>query len=214
MDIVQIIRNASKFEEIDYPFLLHLLKGYVHPRDKITWLLRKSVLLRVKKGIYIFGPEYSRSPYSMEVLANLLYGPSYISMEYALSFYGLIPERVERVTSVTSKRDKEFTTAVGIFKYRYLHSQKYFVGVSHHAIDEVRRILIATPEKALADLIALSRSGLNLSENRDVQAFLYDDLRMDDKFVFDKKRMSEIAAAYRNPDVEQVHRWISEKEGR
>src|SRR3989338_5882529 len=137
MKIIQKLRNASKFEEIDYPFLLQLLREYAQPRDKITWLLKNRILIRVKKGLYIFGPEYARAPYSIEVLANLIYGPSYISMEYALSFHGLIPERVEIVTSVTSKRDKEFATPVGVFRYRYLHPRKYFVGVINHKIDDL-----------------------------------------------------------------------------
>lgn len=208
MDIVQKLRNASKFEEIDYPFLLHVLHGYAHPRDKITWLLKNGILLRVKKGLYVFGREYAHGPYSIEVLANLIYGPSYISMEYALSLHGLIPERVEVVTSVTSKRDKEFSTTVGFFKYRYLHPRIYFVGVAHHEIDEIRRVMIATPEKALADLMVLSRNKIRLSGESDVKTFLYDDLRIDDGYAFDSKLMGEIATAYRNATIDEVCRWI------
>ncbi len=64
-----------------------------------------------------------------KVLANLIYGPSYISLEYALQYWGLIPERVETVTSITGKRNKFFTTPLGNFSYRYLHKSKFIQGV-------------------------------------------------------------------------------------
>jgi predicted transcriptional regulator of viral defense system len=80
--------------------------------------MRKGVVVRVKKGLYIFGDEYRIRPFSRESLANLIYGPSIISLESALSFHGLIPERVATVTSVTPKRSKRFTTPVGCFVYR------------------------------------------------------------------------------------------------
>lgn len=208
MEIVQKLRKALPFEEIDYPFLLQLLNEYANPRAKITWLLKNKVLLRVKKGLYVFGPDYARGPYSLEVLANLIYGPSYISMEYALSFHGLIPERVELVTSVTPKRDKEFTTPVGCFKYRYLHPSAYCVGISHQMIDEKRKVMIATPEKALADLIVLSKKKINLSGASDIKTLLYDDLRIDGATTFDTKLFGKIATAYQNADITELSRWI------
>lgn len=211
MDVVQKLRNASKYEEIDYNFLLDVLKGYANPRDKITWLLKKGVLLRVKKGLYVFGPDYARGAYSVEILANLIYGPSYISMEYALSHYGLIPERVEVVTSVTPKRDKEFKSPVGLFTYRYLHPRKYSVGVIYRDIGEFRYSLMASPEKALADLIALSRCGLDLASESDVEVFLYDDLRLDRDRAFDPKLMTEIANVYRHADIDAVLNYIKKE---
>src|SRR5205085_9208942 len=100
-------------EEIDYQFLLSLLLEYARPREKISAWLKSGELIRVKKGLYIFGPQVAQGPYSPEVLANLIYGPSAISLNYALSFYGLIPERVTTITSITNKRNKQFSTAVG-----------------------------------------------------------------------------------------------------
>jgi len=76
------------------------LKG-TRPRDKISDLLKKGTIIRVKKGLYVFGEDNRKKPYSKEILANLIYGPSYISLDYALQYHGLIPERVEAVTSVT-----------------------------------------------------------------------------------------------------------------
>jgi predicted transcriptional regulator of viral defense system len=95
---MESIRKHIPNEEFDYQTLLHGLGQYSRPRDKISDLLRKGVIIRVKKGIYIFGEDYRRRPFSREILANLIYGPSYISLEYALHYFGLIPERVEAVS--------------------------------------------------------------------------------------------------------------------
>ena len=119
------IRNQVSGEEIDYIVLKNLLVGYAYPRDKITQLLKSGVLVRVKKGLYIFGHAYAKQPYSKEVLANLIYGPSAISLTYALSYYQLIPEQVVTVTSITPKRTKQFKTPVGNFTYTYLSTSKY-----------------------------------------------------------------------------------------
>jgi len=102
--MIENIRNRIAHEEFDYQTLLVCLKNYARPRDKISALLKKDFIIRIKKGLYIFGDEYRRSPYSREILANLMYGPSYVSLDFALQYYGLIPERVEAVTCVTTGR--------------------------------------------------------------------------------------------------------------
>jgi hypothetical protein len=66
-------------------------------------LLRRKDIIRVKKGLYIFGETYARRPFSREVLANVIYGPSYVSLDYALHYHGLIPERVEAVISIPGR---------------------------------------------------------------------------------------------------------------
>ena len=106
MDIMREIRKKTKVEELDYLFLMSCLTAYKQPRDKLTDLLKKNYLIRIKKGLYIFAKDYRLRPFSLEVLANLIYGPSYISLEYALSYYGMIPERVNRITSICFKRIK------------------------------------------------------------------------------------------------------------
>ena len=68
------LRQLIPREEFDYQTLLSYLQGYDYPRDKITDLLRKGVIIRVKKGLYVFGELYRRRPVSREALANLMYG--------------------------------------------------------------------------------------------------------------------------------------------
>jgi predicted transcriptional regulator of viral defense system len=140
--------------------------------------LRKGVIIRVKKGIYILGEDYRRRPFSREILANLIYGPSYISLEYALHYFGLIPERVEAMTSVTTGRSRKFITAVGLFRYRMIPLAAYRIGMDRIELDDGRSFLIATPEKALADKIIDDR-GSGLQTQGQLMDYLENNLRVD-----------------------------------
>ena len=152
------IRNSIGREEFDYQVLMSALSGYASPRDRVTALLNSGAVIRVKKGLYVFGKDYSLAPYSREVLANLVYGPSIISMEYALAYHGLIPERVEQLTSVSLGRSRRFETPVGVFSYR--QTRNLSIGVELRG-PERNRFLIASPERALADSLKADRkSGL------------------------------------------------------
>src|SRR5665648_710566 len=103
------LRHRIPHEEFDYQVLLDALSGYSRPRAKITVLLRNGVIVRIKKGLYVFGKEERRKPLCPELLANLVYGPSCVSLEYALAWHALIPERVETVTSVTCGRSRAYS---------------------------------------------------------------------------------------------------------
>ena len=120
LDILDRVRT----EVLDYQQLVSCLRGYAKPRDRITGLLAEGSLIRLRKGLYVFGERYRRSPLSREHLANLIYGPSYVSLDYALSHYGLIPERVENVTSVTTGEKRRFNTPFGDFTYQPLHPHR------------------------------------------------------------------------------------------
>ena len=99
--LAQMRRNIGG-EVFDYQVLLDVLAEYRKPRDRITRLLAGGVIVRVKKGLYCFGEPFRRESLSREYLANLIYGPSYVSLEYALSHHGLI--RSEEHTSELQSR--------------------------------------------------------------------------------------------------------------
>jgi len=165
-------------EEFDYTLLTGTLSKYSGVRQKIHQLLRDQIITRVKKGLYVFGPEYNRAPVCKEVLANLIYGPSCISLEYALAYHGLIPERVEQITSVTSNRDKAFETHLGRFSYRHLGIKRYPHGIEQIWIDDRHPVLMASSEKALLDYLVLKRvTGITGTE--EAEQFLESDLRID-----------------------------------
>lgn len=210
------LRKRVLNEELDYLLLKDSLKGYEFPRAKITTLLKNKTLIRVKKGLYVFGEAWAKKPMVKEVLANLIYGPSSISLEYALSFYGFIPERVETLTSITNKRDKVFDTPVGRFSYRYLHPDKYPIGITQITLAPTHSILMATPEKALADLLLLSPSKLSFKERPALEDFLLNDLRIDPAklFTLDPQLLNAIALAYRNPNVTLLAHFIAQSTSR
>lgn len=193
------LRQAIPFEEFDYQSLLDSLRGYAYPRKKITSLLSKGEIIRVKKGLYLFGEGQRRSPYCRELLANLIYGPSCISLEYALHYHGLTPERVETITSVTCGRSRSFETPVGCFSYRMIPMAAFSIGIDRIELVDGRSFLIAIPEKALADRVMMER-GSGITSQKDLLSYLNDNLRIDPEMLLslDLAKLSAIAAAYRS----------------
>jgi len=174
---IEELRRSIPGEEFDYQALLGALRGYERPRDKITTLLRRGLITRAKKGIYVFGQRYARRPFSREILANMIYGPSYVSLDYALHYHGLIPERVEAVTSVSTGRNRRFNTPVGLFIYRMVPLKAYQIGIDQAEI-EGRTFLIAIPEKALCDKIYDDR-GTGIRSQAEMKEYLSTSLRID-----------------------------------
>ncbi len=175
---VEQIRRQIPTEEFDYQALLDCLKDYARPRDRISDLIKSGVVVRVKKGLYIFGSDYRRGPYSREVLANLIYGPSYVSLDYALGYYALIPERAETVTSITCAKSRSFSTPAGRFTYWAVPLEYYRIGIDIVEISEKRPFLLATREKALADKVYRDR-GAAIRTARELEEYLFEDLRLD-----------------------------------
>ena len=134
--------------------------------EKVRSLEQKEYVIRLKRGLYVVNPEVSRVPLSLELIANQLYAPSYVSMSSALRYYGLIPETVYTVQSITVKHSRSFDTPVGHFDYSSINRETFHVGVT--IIEkQTYTFLMASPEKALCDLIANSPK-VNLRYMKDV----------------------------------------------
>jgi hypothetical protein len=161
--------------EFDYIYLMDALKGMARPRDRVTTLLRTRQILRVKKGLYVRNDR--NELFSREILANLVYGPSYLSLEYALAYHGLTPEAVHTATSVTTQKNKVFETPVGRFEYRHLSLRFYPDGIERVELGENRGFLMACPEKALFDTLYLRTPSLRAAE---IAAYLFENLRIDE----------------------------------
>ena len=197
--MIDELRRNVPGEEFDYQVLLDSLRDYERPRDRITDLLKRKEIIRVKKGIYVFGEKYARRPFSKEILANMIYGPSYISLDYALRYYGLIPERVEAVTSVTIKRSRRFSTPVGLFIYRAIPTKAYPMGMDHVSLSDSRSFLIAIPEKALCDKIDQDR-GTAIRAQSAMREYLTDNLRIESKDLRElhPEIIADVAEQYRS----------------
>lgn len=144
---------------------------------KVVWLEKNGYVIRLKRGLYVVNPEKSGKTLSSELIANHLYAPSYISMSTALRYYGLIPEAVYTHQSMTVKHSRCFQTPIGTYDYKYIDRNAFSVGVRSVNKGDYA-FLIASPEKALCDLIANS-SKVNLRFLKDVENYLENDIRMD-----------------------------------
>lgn len=145
--------------------------------QKIRLLERDKRVIRLKRGLYVCSPEVTGIPLSTELIANHLYTPSYVSMSSALRYYGLIPEQVYVRQSMTLKHSRDFDTPVGRYEYTHIPKGSFSIGLS-----SIRKagyaFVIATPEKALCDLVANS-PGVNLRYPKDAAIYLEEDIRMD-----------------------------------
>jgi hypothetical protein len=177
MEITQTIQQYASYP-IPHHVMAGLLKDYSQPNDKIHYLIRDGILQQVKRGLYVAGPGISSSRPDPFLLANHILGPSYVSLESALSYHGLIPEKVYEITSVTSKATREFSTPLGIYSYTRLRLPYYSYGIRSVEIDRQHRFLIASPEKALFDKI-ITTAGVEFRSKKDVLTYLDNDLRVD-----------------------------------
>ena len=143
----------------------------------ISNLVDTNQLIRIKRGLYVVHPDVSGVPVNSMIIANSLYGPSYVSFATALNQYGLIDDVSQGTYSATIKRDKRYMTPVGRFEYISLPASYYAVGIKQ-VIEQDCSYLIATPEKALCDTI-VNTVGLNLRSQKDAITYLEDDLRFD-----------------------------------
>jgi hypothetical protein len=202
MTAMERLREKISGEEFDYPALMDALRGYSRPRSKVTALIKAGSLVRVKKGIYVFGERYRRRPISQEVLANLLYGPSYISLEYALQSHELIPEKVQTVTSVCLGRSRRFSTPVGVYTYHGIPMKAFRLGVDRRESVGGCPFLMALPEKALADKLAEERTA-SFRGRKEMLTHLLENLRLDPDGLrkLDAARLDLYADRYRSNKV-------------
>ena len=195
------IREQIAQDVFDYQQLTGCLLGYSKPRDKIGRLLASGDIVRIRKGLYAFAEPYRRGLIVREWLANLLYGPSYVSLDYALSYYGLIPERVETVTSVTTGRSRRFDTPFGRFTYRQISEKRFAVGATQ-VTGEGNAFLMASPEKALVDKV-WTDNRFRCTGIAPCRVYLEEDLRIDPASLslLDTDRLTRVVEAYGSPKV-------------
>lgn len=175
-----------------------LLDEVTNLNDKIHRLEKSGDIIRLKRGLYVVSSDITHKPVSVELAANHLYAPSYVSCRTALRFYGLIPEAVYSTESMTLKHARTFETPIGVFSYSHVAHDVFPIGLTNLSRNDCS-FIIASPEKALCDLIATSPQ-VNLRYKTDAQRYLEEDLRLDmDAF----RRM--------NPDVFRAYSAVGKK---
>ncbi len=181
-----------KFE--NRPFTSDVLKSelseFSAQNAKIASLVDDGYLLRLKKGMYCLDPSLTGEMVNVYSVANWLYGPSYVSFETILSSHALIEDRTVEVISAVNRRSKQYNTPIGRFSYQTVDDNWFSIGVKSSKMGGAY-VLVASPEKALADLL-ISRENLRIASVGALKSYLQNDLRFD-LDSFDK------------PDVEIFH---------
>jgi hypothetical protein len=163
---------------INKDILYSLYGNLKRPDEKVSELERKGLIIRVKRDLYVVSPKVHNQEISSELVANHLYGPSYISLESALSYYGLIPERVYSMLSVCTKQHKRYNTPLGNFEYVKMPENYFPIGINQEIINNSYAFLIASPEKALCDKIIASKN-IKIQSIKAMRVYLEEDLRFD-----------------------------------
>lgn len=178
MDYRTVLMRLSN-QPLSHQLLVSIFKEYERPNDKIYQLAKEGVIQSIKKGLYVAGPALNieRKPEPF-LLANHILGPSYVSVETALSFHGLIPERVYEIASMTTQAPRKFNTPLGTFTYTRLPLPYYAFGIRSEKLADDQYAMVASPEKALCDKI-ITTSGLLLRSKKAAREFLLENMRMD-----------------------------------
>jgi hypothetical protein len=151
---------------------------YRRPNDKISYMAQKGELISLVKGYYALGNPKQRNLYLAYNTANTIYGASYISRYTALSYYGLLSDGIRTIESMTTKRPKVVTNKLGQFSYVHLSEKVFHIGIKSINVSPISTFLIASPEKALCDLIWTTKN-ITFSTYQDMIYFLEEDQRID-----------------------------------
>jgi predicted transcriptional regulator of viral defense system len=149
-------------------------------RNNLSRWIKKGLLVRLRQGWYTF-TEYKGKPDFAFYFANRIYRPSYISLHTALAFYGLIPEAVTQVTSVTPLKTAFFSNHIGEYSYKTIKKELMF-GYLLKPLAKSMTLQMADPEKAILDLLYLYpdyNTKQDLEELRLDENYLHDDLNRD-----------------------------------
>ncbi|MCX7027795.1 MAG: hypothetical protein NT061_10000 [Spirochaetes bacterium] len=192
--MAEIRQIAELRPELDFLTLTQAGGESGNVRDRISRWMKSGLIIGVVPGIYVTAPEFRKRPISLEILANMIYGPSYVSFEYVLSRAGLIPEATQALTSATTKSNRDIDTSVGAFRYRHLPYAAYTFGYTRKELADGSGYLIARPEKALLD--CLYRVGA-IRSVKALEDLLFDDMRIDrDLFrELDQELLAEYATS-------------------
>ncbi len=182
--------------------------GYSNPRMKLSRDVKAGKYIRLKRNLYETDPNAPKT-----ALAQVIYGPSYISFDYALSFYGAIPEYARNVTCATfnKHKDKVFETEICNYYYTDVPKQVFPIGIEHRVLHGYS-YFIASLEKALCDKFYKVGARSNMKEFEDL---FFEDLRIDEGVIddVDMGLVSELNGRYRCRNVSLFYDFLKARRG-
>jgi hypothetical protein len=162
--------------------------------------LRSGQIVRIRRGVYCLASKYQRRGVNLYALSQQLYGPSYVSLESALSYHQWIPEGVFGTTCISMKKALFFTTPLGYFDYRTVPALVFYEGVERIGQDQ-ESFLMARPWKALCDYVNVHKESWNSLDP------LIKSLRIDEKNLGSANR-AELMKLKENTRSRRIHRFI------
>jgi hypothetical protein len=160
-------------------------------RNQLLRWKKQGWVVMLRRGLYALGPDERKVGLSRELIAASLYKPSYVSLESALSYYKMIPEKVAAITSVTARKTKTFENAAGLFVYRHLKKDAYF---GFRLVRDAASFpyFLAEPEKALLDYLYLKLGRLKVGDS----SYFAEDLRLQNTGILNKRKLFRYAARF------------------
>ncbi len=186
---------------------LLLNKGANSRYNRLKRAVGQGELIRIRRGLYLLAKKYQRRSLNLYQLAQVIYGPSYVSFESALSYHGWIPEGVYTVTSACIKRAQTFETPLGRFSYNPIPSTPFYTGVERLGNVDEGIFLMATPWKALADYVSFyKKDWVNLDPVRESLRVEEDSFKESDPSI-----LKELATSYSSHRVQRFLKGIQKE---
>jgi predicted transcriptional regulator of viral defense system len=164
-DLLEIVGQAPVFHSSI------LMAGAVNPADlgrQLSRWVRSGNLVQIRRGLYLLSERYQRTPPHPFLIANRIKHASYVSLQSALEYHGLIPEYVPSITSVTTGRPEILNTTVGSFIFKHI-KKALFLGYETIDLGGGKPAFVARPEKALLDLLYLAPRSDSLDYLREIR---------------------------------------------
>jgi len=181
-----------------------LLAGKVNPnlvRLQLTRWTKSGRVYQLRRGVYMVAPPYQKVRPHPFLIANHLQRASYVSGQSALSLYGLIPDVVQLITSVTAGRPELLETPLGIFEFRHIKPE-LLCGYRMIDLGKNQQALVSVPEKALLDLVYLTPGG-------DSPDYLRE-LRLQNLEQLDIDELRRLVEAFNTPKLYRAYREITD----
>ena len=175
-------------------FSVHQVHAISPDFNRANWhqWQKSGYIVMLRRGWYAFA-DYLQQPDYARYFAGKIYAPSYISLHTALSFYGIIPEAVVEITSVTTQKTCRYENAFGQFSYQTVRP-RLFWGFEPKTMRDGKQYMMATPEKAIIDLLYLYPQYSSVEDMRE--------LRLDEDWMHDELnlvRLKEFAERINSP---------------
>lgn len=194
-----VVEGAPVISINAFPALSAKSLNFATQQRQLSRWHKKKLIYKLKSGVYILNEHDRKINPSKTYIANLLYSPSYVSTEYALGYYDLIPEKVVDVTSITTKKTNKFTNILGTFVYQNLKTELFF-GFTLIEDENNFPVQIAEPEKTVLDFIYL-----HLQEFKDKDADIFSrSYRFQNLELLKKGKLKEFARKYNNKEIDKI----------